>query len=495
MQSIKEKILKSGKSILSILLAVLLINQGIVAEAASGAQTATPNEKTASAKAQKPQSLTLNTVKQTIGVKGTCKISVKKATPQNADKSVRYQSKNTKIATVNSKGIVTGKKLGKTKIVVTAMQNKKLRKYVTIEVKKLKPTKLTLNAKNVKIKYGDKYQLVAKVRPQNMYCPVVFSSNNKKVATIDKNSVIRGKKAGTATITARTKYKNKKGKYLYKKCIVKVSHNYKLIKSVNPTCEKAGYKKYKCDCCNKISTTKLKATGHKWITLEETKPTCENSGQKKEECSNCHKVKTTKLKATGHDYSIIIEKKEATDDEDGYFIAKCKVCGKTSRQTLTKDRTYTIDLGNGKTTTVVGHYEREMEEEMFNAVNQYRREKGLPELGQGFYKLKNAADIRGYEISYNYDHIRPNGERALLSFDHETNCCAESIARGQQTVEKAMNDFKNSNIHNAIMLAESPEFLSVSIFAEYTGDTVNGKKQYKLHYVQFYGWKPFSYQL
>lgn len=242
MQSIKDKILKSGKSILSILLAVLLINQGIVAEAASGAQTATPNEKTASAEAQKPQSFTLNAVKQTIGVKGTCKISVKKARPQNADKSVSYQSKNTKIATVNSKGVVTGKKLGKTKIVVTAMQNKKLKKYVTIEVKNLKPTKLTLNAKNVKIKYGDKYQLIAKVRPQNMYCPVVFSSNNKKVATIDKNGVIRGKKAGTATITARTKYKNKKGKYLYKKCTVKVSHNYKLVKSVNPTCEKLAIK-------------------------------------------------------------------------------------------------------------------------------------------------------------------------------------------------------------------------------------------------------------
>ncbi|MDO5590475.1 MAG: Ig-like domain-containing protein [Lachnospiraceae bacterium] len=493
MQSYKDKILKSGKSILSILLAVLLINQGIVAEAAAGAQTATPNEKTASVEAQKPQSFILNTVKQTIGVKGTCKISVKKATPQNADKSVRYQSKNTKIATVNSKGVVTGKKLGKTKIVVTAMQNKKLKKYVTIEVKNLKPTKLTLNAKNVKIKYGDKYQLIAKVRPQNMYCPVVFSSNNKKVATIDKNGVIRGKKAGTATITARTKYKNKKGKYLYKKCTVKVSHNYKLVKSVNPTCEKAGYKKYKCDCCNKISTTKLKATGHKWKTLEEIKPTCENSGQKKEECSNCHKVKITKLKATGHDYSIIIEKKEATDDEDGYLITKCKVCGKTNRQTLTKDRTYTIDLGNGKTTTVVGHYEREMEEEMFNAVNQYRRDNNISELGPGYYKLKNAADIRAYEIAYYFEHIRPNGERALVSFSMY-HCCCENIAKGQQTVEKAMNDFKNSKRHNAGMLCSDFEYLSVSIFAEYQY-TVNGKKQYKLHYVQFYGLKPYSSQL
>lgn len=131
---------------------------------------------------------------------------------------------------------------------------------------------------------------------------------------------------------------------------------------------------------------------------------------------------------------------------------------------------------------------------MFNAVNQYRREKDRTELKQGYYKLKNAADIRAYEIAYYFEHIRPNGERALLSFNHETNCCGENIARGQQTVEKAMNDFKNSNIHNAGMLLYSNETLSVSIFAEYQY-TVNGKKQYKLHYVQFYGWKPYSYQL
>ena len=414
----------------------------------------------------------------------------------------------------------------------TEKQNEKLKKTVSIKLKTLKPTKLTLNTRSVKVKYGDKYQLIVKVNPRTMRCPVIFSSDNKKVATIDKHGVIRGKKAGTATIIARTKYKNKKGKYLYQKCKVKVSHNYKLIKSVKPTCEKDGYKKYKCGCCNKTSTTKYKKLGHKWKTLEETKPTCENTGQKKEECVNCHKVRTTYLKATGHDYatiieqkkptcqekgytvyeckncekvkkvevpvvdhkySITVEKKEATEEEDGYLVTQCQYCGKTKRQTLTVDRTYIIDLGEGKTTTVVGHYEREMEEEMFNAVNQYRRENNIPELENGYYKLKNAADIRSYEISYYFDHYRPNGERAIVSFNHTTNSCGENIARGQISVEKAMRDFKNSSKHNALMLLTDPDTLSVSVFAKYEG-TVNGKKQYSLHYVQFYGWYPYSYQ-
>lgn len=440
-----------------------------------------------------PQSFSLNTGNQTLGVGGTYKIHLKTVVPKNADKSVIYQSKNNKIATVSSSGIITGKKPGKTKIVVTATRNKRLKKIVTIEVKNLKPTKLTLNTRSVKVKYGDKYQLIVKVNPRTMRCPVIFSSDNKKVATIDKHGVIRGKKAATATIIARTKYKNKKGKYLYQKCKVKVSHNYKLIKSVKPTCEKDGYKKYKCGCCNKTSTTKYKKLGHKWKTLEEKKPTCQEKGYTVYECKNCDKVKKVEVPVVDHKYSITIEKKEATEEEDGYLITQCQYCGKTKRQTLTVDRTYTIDLGEGKTTTVVGHYEREMEEEMFNAVNEYRRENNIPELENGYYKLKNAADIRSYEISYYFDHYRPNGKRALVSFAHTTNCCGENIARGQKTVEKAMNDFKNSYKHNALMLFTDPDTLSVSVFAKYEG-TVNGKKQYSLHYVQFYGWYPYSYQ-
>ena len=130
---------------------------------------------------------------------------------------------------------------------------------------------------------------------------------------------------------------------------------------------------------------------------------------------------------------------------------------------------------------------------MFNAVNEYRRENNIPELENGYYKLKNAADIRSYEISYYFDHYRPNGKRALVSFAHTTNCCGENIARGQISVEKAMRDFKNSSKHNALMLLTDPDTLSVSVFAKYEG-TVNGKKQYSLHYVQFYGWYPYSYQ-
>ena len=84
--------------------------------------------------------------------------------------------------------------------------------------------------------------------------------------------------------------------------------------------------------------------------------------------------------------------------------------------------------------------------------------------------------------------VKKATERALISFKHTSRCCGENIARGQISVKKAMIDFKNSSRHNALMLLNYPDVLSVSVFAKYEG-TVNGKKQYSLHYVQFYGIK------
>lgn len=379
--------------------------------------------------------------------------------------------------------------------IVTSKQNTKPKKEVPIEAKNLKPTKLKVNKSTIKIKYGEKQKLTVKVYPATMHCPVKFSVANKKIATVDKKGVVKGKKAGTTTITVQTTKKNKKGKYLYQKCKVKVSHNYKLVKEKKPTCLKGGYKVYECKCCGNGKIISFPTSEkHKYHTIEEVKATCTENGYRKEKCSVCKKTRTKELSFTGHDFSEIVEEKDPTDEESGYIIRKCKRCEETRTEKLYADKTYTVDLGDGKTTTVVGHYEREMEEEMFNAVNEYRKENGKKELEKGFSKLKAAADIRGYEISYLFEHTRPNGERALKSFAHTTNCRGENIAKGSTTVESAMTLFKNSPTHNAGMLMGDTDTLSVSVFAQYTGKNELGK-QYVYHYVQFFGWKPYSYQL
>ena len=69
------------------------------------------------------------------------KVSCKKTVAVNCTTTIKtnvkakFQSSDKKIATVNSKGIVKGKKAGKVKITVTSKTNKKDKKTVTITVK------------------------------------------------------------------------------------------------------------------------------------------------------------------------------------------------------------------------------------------------------------------------------------------------------------------------------------------------------------------------
>ena len=65
-------------------------------------------------------------------IKGKSTISVKSVKPANASKAVTYKSSNKKIATVSSKGVVTGKKAGKVNITVTSKKNKKVKKLLRL---------------------------------------------------------------------------------------------------------------------------------------------------------------------------------------------------------------------------------------------------------------------------------------------------------------------------------------------------------------------------
>ncbi|MBR1731513.1 MAG: Ig-like domain-containing protein [Ruminococcus sp.] len=115
--------------------------------------------------------------------------------------AVKWKSKNTKIATVTSKGVVKAKKAGKAKI--TATYNKKTYSCtVTVNDKpvSINKTKATLTAgKKLTLKLTN--ATASKVK---------WSSSNKKVATVTSKGVVKAVKKGTATITA--KYKNKKYK-------------------------------------------------------------------------------------------------------------------------------------------------------------------------------------------------------------------------------------------------------------------------------------------
>ena len=172
---------------------------------------------------KKPTSMTLKVTTKTIDIKGKSVISVKSVKPSKASKAVTFKTSNKKIATVTSKGVVTGKKSGKVKITATSKANKKLKKIVTITVKNLKPTKLTLSATKATLKTGSTKTLKATVKPTGVYCPVKYTTSNKTVATVSTSGKITAKKSGTATITAKATQKSASGKYLKAACKVTVT--------------------------------------------------------------------------------------------------------------------------------------------------------------------------------------------------------------------------------------------------------------------------------
>lgn len=176
----------------------------------------------AQAASKAPKSLSVKVTTKTVDIKGKSTISVKSVKPANASKAVTYKSSNKKIATVSSKGVVTGKKAGKVNITVTSKKNKKVKKVVKITVKNLKPSSVKVSAAKATVVVGKINTLKATVKPAGVYCPVKWTSSNKAVATVSSNGKVTAKKAGTATITVKATQKNSKGKYLSATCKVTV---------------------------------------------------------------------------------------------------------------------------------------------------------------------------------------------------------------------------------------------------------------------------------
>ena len=106
-----------------------------------------------------------------------------------------YKTSNKKIATVSSKGVITGKKAGTVKITITAKKSKYKTVKKTITVKVYRQNQ-KVTASNVKLTTGQRKNLGAKARTRLSY-----KSSNPKVVTVDKKGNLTAKKTGTAKIT------------------------------------------------------------------------------------------------------------------------------------------------------------------------------------------------------------------------------------------------------------------------------------------------------
>ncbi len=140
-------------------------------------------------------------------------------TPNNAtNQKISWKSSNSKVATVDSNGIVTGIKEGNTTITGTTEDGNKtasiiltvIKPYVSVSSVKLNKTSGTklLNSSNLTV------QLTPTISPSNATNKnVTWSSSNTNVATVSSSGLVTATSPGTANITVKTENGNKTATY------------------------------------------------------------------------------------------------------------------------------------------------------------------------------------------------------------------------------------------------------------------------------------------
>ncbi len=138
----------------------------------------------------------------------TTAVKVTKMTTGDAIKS--WKSSNTKVATVTSKGKITGKKAGTAKITVTLKSGKTAKVTVKVQKAKVATTKISVAGKTLKIsgnkltlKKGKSETLVTTLTPLTSADKVTYTTSNKKIVTVTKAGKITAKKKGKAKITVK----------------------------------------------------------------------------------------------------------------------------------------------------------------------------------------------------------------------------------------------------------------------------------------------------
>lgn len=146
-------------------------------------------------------SLSTDEIKIKVGTKMKIDVTIE---PDNAtNKSLTYTTSNSKIAIVNSNGIIEAKREGKCKITIKSNNGKEiiLNVSVTAEIVNVKTINIDIPKKEINV--GETVQLNVSILPSNASNKMItYETNNPKVATIDSNGNIKGLSEGIATITA-----------------------------------------------------------------------------------------------------------------------------------------------------------------------------------------------------------------------------------------------------------------------------------------------------
>ena len=147
-------------------------------------------------------SIALNTDYTVIYVGRSKKLTVRYRPSGTTVKKVKWKSGDSGIARVTASGHVRGIAEGNTYITATTVDgsNKRAKCYVKV-LEPVPATSIVVAQSDMTVKRGDKAKISYTVLPNDTSDGLKFSSDNKRVATVNKKGVIHAVGTGTAKIT------------------------------------------------------------------------------------------------------------------------------------------------------------------------------------------------------------------------------------------------------------------------------------------------------
>lgn len=139
----------------------------------------------------------------TIKVGSSLKLNTTIEPSDTTNKDITWVSSDSSIATVDSSGKVTGKKVGNVVITAKTSNGKQANKQIKVEAKEYEVTSISLNPANLVLNEEEASKIVVTINPANATNQkITWKSSNTKIATVDANGYVKAVGKGTVTITA-----------------------------------------------------------------------------------------------------------------------------------------------------------------------------------------------------------------------------------------------------------------------------------------------------
>lgn len=151
------------------------------------------------------KNITLSKSSETLALNSTSKIIVNIEPANASNKKIYYLSSDSSIASVDSNGNVTAKKVGSTYISVNVENKTQLYKVTVVKDVSVSLKGISIS-QNISLKEGETSKINVTYTPSNATNKkITWKSSNTGIVTVDANGNIKGIAPGSATITATSK--------------------------------------------------------------------------------------------------------------------------------------------------------------------------------------------------------------------------------------------------------------------------------------------------